>query len=77
MISWAGYHAAHQKEGVRPMVTVALLPLFREAAHIASMVKHGMELVKANTFFLDPGQIPVIAIDQPFYCLAKQIQWEN
>ena len=25
--------------------------------------------------FLNPGQTPVIAADQPLYALAKQIQW--
>ena len=78
MISWAGYHATNDNsEHVRPKAKTALLPLFREAAHTVSMVKHGMELVKTNTDFLNPGQTPVITVDQPLYSLAKQIQWEN
>lgn len=34
-----------------------------------------MDIIKSNTDFLDPGQIPVIAFDQPLYALAKTIQW--
>lgn len=36
-----------------------------------------MRIVKETTAFLNPGQPPVICMDQPLYALAKQIQWEN
>ena len=29
-----------------------------------------------TTAFLNPGQTPVVAADQPLYDLAKQIQWQ-
>ena len=31
---------------------------------------------KGASHFLNPGQIPVIAADQPLFALAKQIQWQ-
>ena len=34
-----------------------------------------MDKVKETVAYLNPGQIPVIAADQPLYALAKQIQW--
>ena len=34
-----------------------------------------MDNVRDRVPFLNPGQAPVIAADQPLYALAKQIQW--
>ncbi|XP_046841101.1 uncharacterized protein LOC124458338 [Xenia sp. Carnegie-2017] len=42
-----------------------------------AMIKHAMKTVKESTKFLNPNQTPVIAMDQPLYALAKQIQWNN
>ena len=36
-----------------------------------------MDKVRDTVAFLNPGQIPVIAADQPIYALAKQIQWHR
>ena len=40
------------------------------------MIKHGMNVVRWSTEFLNPGQIPVIALDAPLYALAKFTQWK-
>ena len=34
-----------------------------------------MDIVKAAVHHLNPGQIPVLAADQPLYAFAKEIQW--
>ena len=39
------------------------------------MIKHSMDIVKTSVQYLNPGQIPVLAADQPLFALAKQIQW--
>jgi hypothetical protein len=52
-----------------------LLPLFHEEAKSVAMMKHGMNIIKQATDKLNPGQIPIVAADQPLYTLAKQIQW--
>ena len=39
------------------------------------MVRHGMNVVNGVVQHLNPGQTPVIAVDQPLFALAKQIQW--
>ena len=39
------------------------------------MIRHVMDIVKQKVGFLNPGQTPVIAFDQPLYALAKHIQW--
>ena len=36
-----------------------------------AMIKHGIGVVIRATHFLNPGQIPVIAMDAPLYALAK------
>ena len=35
-----------------------------------------MKKIRDTVAFLNPGQTPVIAADQPLYALLKQIQWE-
>lgn len=34
-----------------------------------------MTIVQAAVQHLNPGQVPVLATDQPLFALAKQIQW--
>ena len=34
-----------------------------------------MNVIKKSIDFLNPGQIPVITVDQPLYSVVKQIQW--
>ena len=40
------------------------------------MVKHGMDVVSRDIEFLNPSQVPAIAMDQRLYATAKQIQWK-
>ena len=35
-----------------------------------------MDVAKATTNFLNPGQVPVVAADQPLFAIAKQVQWK-
>ncbi len=39
------------------------------------MIRHAMDVVKAAVDVVNPGQVPIIACDQPLYAIAKQIQW--
>jgi len=39
------------------------------------MIRHSITIIKECINFLNPGQIPVMAYDQPLYALAKNIQW--
>lgn len=36
---------------------------------------HSMDVVAQNVQYLNPGQIPVMTVDQPLYALCKAIQW--
>ena len=77
ILSWSAYHASLQNvsNDVQPALT-QLLPLFHEKAATAAMIKHGKDVhvLRETTLFLNPGQIPVVALDAPLYALAKYIQ---
>lgn len=76
-LSWSAYFASLQTRALSPNAITSLLPLFEENAHSKAMIQHAMKLVKDATAYLNPGQTPVIGMDQPLYALAKQIQWER
>ena len=74
-LSWAACHASLQSPMVEPPAIIRLLPLFYEHADTPAMIKHGMNIIKQATEFLNPGQIPVMACDCPIFAKAKYIQW--
>ena len=76
-MSWAAFHAAIQPPPEHQIDIVALLPLFLENAHSVAMILHGMNVANDVVQHLNPGQIPIIAMDQPLFAIAKQIQWNN
>lgn len=74
-MSWSAFHAARQPAQSTTSAITALLPLFDEKADTPAMIKHGMEIIKKTTHFLNPQQVPVMACDCPIFAVAKQIQW--
>ncbi len=74
--SWAAYNASCQviEKLHRPDVSI-LLPMFRDPAHSPAMICNAMTIISSTTQRINPGQIPVVALHQPLYSLAKQIQW--
>lgn len=76
-VSWAAYHSTNEQPSQSSTSLVsALLPLFPDEAKSAAMIKHALDVIKSSTNYLNPGQVPVVAMDQPLYALAKQIQWK-
>ena len=75
-ISWSAFFATLQLSVPKPPAIISLLPLFRDSAHSPSMVKHGMDIIREVTHHVNPGQIPVLTVDQPLYAIAKRIQWK-
>lgn len=75
-MSWAGYHASLVEHVKKEPAISGLLPLFYEKAASISMVKHGMDVLRKTTEYLNPGQLPVLTVDQPLYTIAKYIQWK-
>ena len=75
-ISWAAFHASIQTKPIDPSALITLLPQFYENAASIAMVKHGMDIQKDITNYLNPGQIPVITFDQPLFAIGKYVQWK-
>jgi len=49
--------------------------LFQEEAASAAMICHAIDVITKAVNFLNQGQVPVFACDQPRYAIAKKIQW--
>ena len=75
-ISWSAFFATLQSFVPKPPAIISLLPLFRDSAHSPAMVKHGMSIIRKVTLHVNPGQTPVLTVDQPLYAIAKRIQWK-
>ena len=41
------------------------------------MIKHSLDVVMDAVAYLNFGQTPVVAFDQPLFALAKKIQWHH
>jgi len=74
-ISWAAFHASNVQPSLHEPAIISLMPMFLENAHTAPMILHSMNVIQSAVQHVNPGQVPVIAMDQPLYALAKQIQW--
>ena len=75
-ITWAAHHAAQKRSQPFQVSMTSLLPLIRDQAHSVATIKHAMGKIRDTVAFLNQGQTPVIAADQPLFALAKQIQWQ-
>ena len=75
-LSWAAYHATQLSEdrSLQPDVS-SLMPRFQEEANSAAMIRHAIDVVSQAVHFLNPGQVPTLACDQPLYEITKKIQW--
>ena len=59
---------------IMPALT-ALLPLFPDHSKSVAMIRHSMDVINKAVQEINPGQVPVITLDQPLYAIAKTIQW--
>lgn len=75
IVSWAAYRASQSSLMSHQPALISLLPMFTENAHSAAMIAHAIKVVREATHHLNPSQTPVLAVDQPLYAIAKQIQW--
>ena len=76
-LSWVGFHASQLRneecDKVNLPATAAVLSLIYKKAHSPSMVKQGLEKLSEAIHHANPGQIPVIAMDQPLFAIAKDL----
>ena len=76
-LSWAAYHASRATEKKQHPNLSALLPVWRDDSKSPAMIKHSLDVVKDAVAYLNPGQTPVVAFDQPLFALAKKIRWHH
>ncbi|EDO40140.1 predicted protein [Nematostella vectensis] len=74
-VSAASFHANIQSHSSHLPAISTLLPLFPDNAKSVAMITHAMNVIQAAVYHVNPEQVPVIALDQPLYAVAKQIQW--
>ena len=74
-VSWAAFQSHDQHNSHQSTAISALLPLFPDQAKSVAIIRHSMDIIKLSVNHLNPGQVPVIAFDQPLYAVAKEIQW--
>lgn len=75
LVSWGTFHSSDEDLQSRPSVISALLPLLPNEAKSVALIKHSMNIVKQSVDHLNPEQTPVVALDQPLFAVAKEIQW--
>ena len=75
VVSWGAFHSRDLSSSPTASAISALLPLFPDQAKSIAMIRHAMDTIKLSVNHLNPGQVPVIAFDQPHFSVAKEIQW--
>lgn len=74
-ISWAAFHSNQEPSRDFEVTIGSLLPLFPDDSKSVAMIRHAMDVVQRAVHHLNPGQVPVLTVDQPLFAIAKQIQW--
>ena len=72
--SWSVYHSRKDVVQGREKCVNSILPLLPQNVATLSMKRHCIEVTKAATELLNPGQVIVDVSDQPLYALSKQLQ---
>lgn len=74
LTTWSAFHSVNAKEQIPSLG--AILPLLDDVAHSEAVIKHSIDIIISAVTYLNPGQTPVIAFDQPLFAIAKELQWK-
>ena len=75
-VMWSAHFSQLQDENaVKPAAIIGVCPIFPDKVTDPGLLKHAMKLTKDGIAFLNPGQTPVLGVDQQHYPVMKQIQW--
>ena len=74
-ISWAAFHSNQEPPHDFEVTIGSLLPLFPDDSKSVAVICHAMDVPQQAVHHLNPGQVPVLTLDQPLHTIAKQIQW--
>ena len=66
-LSWSAYHVSSATEKKQHPELSALLPVWRDDSKSPAMIKYSVDVVKDAVAYLNPGQTPVVAFDQPLF----------
>ena len=66
-VTWSAQHAEKKRTTEFEVTINSLLPLLRDQAHSVVTIKHAMDEINEATAFVNPGQIPVIAVTSPYF----------
>ena len=53
-----------------------MMPMFCEVSQPDAMIKRSMDMIWQAVNHLNKGQPIVVVLDQPWYVIAKRIQWQ-
>ena len=74
-VSWSAFHSCRDdySSSDTPTATSSLLPLFQNDSATIAMVRHSLDVIKKLIDITNPGQSPVVAVDQPLFAIAKNV----
>ena len=73
----SAFHANAQEPRDLDVTITSLLPLFPDDSKYVAMIRHSMDVAQSavHVHLLNPGQVPVLILDQPLFVIANLIQW--
>ena len=74
MFLWAAYHVSTMPPTDGFQSVKAMLAFFQHEASPPAMVFHSFEDIQAAVQHINPGQTPVISVEQPLFAQGKQLQ---
>ena len=74
-ISWAAYHASAQPAQRLLLLSQHCCLSSLMTPKYVGLIRLSMDVIKQAVQQLNPGQLPVITLDQPLFTITKQIQW--
>ena len=74
-IAWAAFHSSAQPPRNFDVTIISLLPLFPDDSKSVATIRHSMDVINRAVEHLNPGQVPVLTVDQPLFAIKKIIQW--
>ena len=69
-IAWAAFHISAQARRNFDVTITSLLPLFPDDSKSVAMIRHSTDVIKRAVEHLNPGQVPVLTVDQPLFAIA-------
>ena len=73
-LSWAAYHATKNRE-MDSRCILTYQNYYKCGWMTLNLLQLSMDIIRRAVSFLNPGQVPVVACDQPLFTIAERVQW--